>query len=350
MKGMQPNALVSKTAGIGVYTSPVRIHGERRVLNVGDLHLTNTNVGRHKDYMFNCMTVCDGITETMIERGITDLVLSGDVIGVREKNIRNREAFLYFMTVFKRWNDITGGNVYATIGNHDASESLTDFEMLVTLGYIKTPESVEYDNMMFHFLHYGDIKRDISVAEDKFNIAVVHNTIQVGSTTTWLPPDKMTFELSELKNLYGVSMVLAGHIHRPSVRAVTTSIGDKDITLVYLGNPTRPSAEPNLWEQVIYFIAETTDEGTDAESLLYDLTPSSELFYEELNVEEVLEDERGELFSIEELSDILKELSQYDLTGDMRYKDKLKKRGKVDPEALEVALRYVENAERSLEK
>lgn len=315
---------------------------------IGDLHISDKYSGRHVDYFRDCVDFLSDVTEEIKKNNVTHLFLTGDLIGrTTEKNLQSRDSLMYFMKVLQVWNELTNGNVYSIRGNHDFSEKLTDFEMFVTLGLIKTADYVDVGAIRFHLIDYGDHERSITVDDSKYNVAIMHTNLQIEGVTTWFIGGKDGVELSSLENLYGVDLVVAGHIHTPSLRLVTTSIKDRDISLFYPGNGTRPRYEPNIWDKC-YGVLFSTD-GVDVQlgQVEFKLKPSHEVFrstYEDIReVDEVIDD--APLFDIEQLSEILQQLNDYNLIGEGDYKSQIIKLGGIDKEAVDLALSYIEKVE-----
>lgn len=315
-------------------------------LIIGDPHISDKYSGRHVDYFRDCVEFIDMVTDEMRKNNVTHLICTGDWIGrTTEKNLQSRDTLMYFMKVLQVWNVMTNGNVYSARGNHDYSEKLTDFEMFVTLGLIKTADFIDVGSTRIHLINYGEHDREITVDENKYNVAVMHTNLQVEGQTNWFIGGNDGVELSSLENLYGVDLVVAGHIHNPSVRLVSTSIRDKEISLFYPGNGTRPRYEPNIWTKCFGILLSTDDEGTQLGQVEFKLRPSNEIFqstYEDMD-EDVIEN--TPVFNIEQLTDILNELKNYNIMGDADYKSQVVKFGGVDKEAVDLALDYIERVE-----
>lgn len=321
------------------------------MLFIGDLHISDRFSARHKNYLQLCIDFLQDVTKSIEENKVTHLFLTGDLVGrTTEKNFQSRQTLLYFIKVLQNWNDLTNGNVYTLRGNHDIGKSLTDFDFLVSIGLLKLADYVDVGSVRVHLLNYGEHNRQISVDKDKYNIALTHADIHVEGLTTWFYRSKEAVELAYMENLYGVDMVIGGHIHTPSEKIVETMIRDKPIQLVYPGNGTRPKLEKRLWNHCFGILVDSTDEDVSVGSILYELPDYHEVF-EFLDVE-VGEDglivDDSPTFSIEELSDILETLKNYNLVGDTGYKAQLIKLGGLDKEAVDLALAYIEKVEEEL--
>jgi predicted phosphodiesterase len=119
---------------------------EKRVLIVGDLHISDRFTGRHKDYLQNCFDCLDMIEKSIVENKVTHLICLGDWIGIgqAEKTLRKRSNLMRLLLVLKRWNDMLDGNVYSLKGNHDIGGNTTDFDLMVTLGYLKNVDKFQF--------------------------------------------------------------------------------------------------------------------------------------------------------------------------------------------------------------
>lgn len=323
----------------------------RRVLVIGDLHISDKFSSKHVDYFQDCIDFLAEITAIIKEKGITHVIHTGDLIGrTTEKNLKSRDSLTYMMSVLKYWNELTDGNVYSVRGNHDYSATTTDFEMFETLGFLKTADHIDIGAMRLHLINYGEHKRKIDFREDVYNAAVMHTNLQVEGVTTWFEGGHDGVELSSLENLYGVELVIAGHIHNPSERTVTTSIRDKSISLFYPGNGTRPRKERNLWDYCYAVLFDTDDEDVAIGQIEFKLRPKDEIFIEaEVDILDEDENEEEQLqvgkFNREDLADIMSQLKDYNLMGDADYKTQLKKLGGIDKDAVDLALSYIEAVE-----
>lgn len=315
---------------------------------VGDLHISDKYSGRHVDYLQDCIDFLDQITEEIKKNEVTHLILTGDLIGrTTEKNLQSRDTLMYFMKVLQHWNELTNGHVYSNRGNHDFSEKLTDFEMFVTLGLIKTPKTLDVGLVRFHLMDYGAHERAIDFDDDKYNVAVMHTELHVEGVTGWFFRSSEGVELSNLENLYGVEMVIAGHIHNPSVRPVQTSIRDKSITLFYPGNGTRPKYDSQVWTECFGVLFETDNNNVSTGQVTFKLKDPKEIYHKVFD--DIVEEEDDEdsvvngkpMFNIEELSEIMKQLTEYNIMGEADYRTQIANLGGLDREAVDLAFEYI---------
>lgn len=332
----------------------VTVEGAFRALTVGDLHLSDKHSNRHKNYFNSCVAHVNDITDLMVKEKITHLFLTGDIVGRTnaDKNMQTREGFLYLLTLFKKWNELTNWNVYSNWGNHDSGANLTDFSMLHSLGYIKTPSYVDFGNTRVHLLNFGETTRPIEFDADRYNVAITHGNLQIANKTTWFRAGE-GIEVSTLNNLYGVEFIIGGDIHTPSPHVVETAIKDKTVSLIYPGNGTRPAYDAHIWNQCFgVIITSSESDGTTVALHTFELEKPEDFYNlvvgEDAMLEEEENTESSPAFSIDELSNILAELTNYSLLDNMDYSDKVRKMGGLDDEATELALEYIKEAEREL--
>lgn len=356
-----------------------------KVLILGDLHFSDVYRGRYKDYLKNCTDVCDKITKILEDGHYTHFILTGDMVGVREKNLKHRNTLLTLISYLMVWNRYTNNNVYSLIGNHDLSGNITDFEVFEGMGLIKTSRFLqimnkggtdeEYKKLLcnreleqiggdrerdetqpvgyidisgvrYHFVDYGKESLPLKMGENGLaNVVICHNDIQVRGKTTWWKPSKVNYELSEQTNWEGVEVVVAGHIHNPSEEMVTTEIGDSPVTLVYVGCPTRPT-KLDTWEFVNGMVIEGAGVESRIQKMTIPLEPLSDLIKEgaEEELPEEVEEQVKESMTVKQLAEILEEVSKYGL-HENDIKAQIKRVSKLDTEAGELALKYYIEAE-----
>lgn len=319
-----------------------------KVAIVGDLHLSDRQVGKYIDYFKNCMDVCEQITNMLIHEGITHLILAGDVVGVADStNFKTQGARLAVIQLFKQWNVLTKNNVYAICGNHDTGSSIGDFEILKGAGLIKCCDDLVVGGFKFHFINYGDDNRALDINETLVNVAVTHSFFKVENQTNYIPIQGGV-ELSDMTNFKGVSVVANGHIHYPSNGYMTTSLAGHNISLLNLGSPTRPSAS-ETYMVVPMLICETHEEDGTMETFenvaCLNLRPKSELYRAEEPSEQVAVSMAAEeIANIEELNRILSEIEGIGVNTTLNFKEQLERFSNNNPEAVELAYSHIEKA------
>ena len=102
----------------------------------GDMHLSSTYTGTHKDYMSECYYTMSKIIDIVKGSTPSAVFFLGDVIGVNERNLKDRKFLMDVILFFHKLNTYTGGNVFSVKGNHDKG-AFSDFDLFVGLGLIK---------------------------------------------------------------------------------------------------------------------------------------------------------------------------------------------------------------------
>lgn len=323
-----------------------------KILVIGDLHISDRFSGRHINYLENCFDCLDMIEKSIVDNQITHLVCLGDWIGIglTEKNLKERRTLLRLIQVLQKWNKLLNGNVYSLRGNHDIGKNMTDYDFFVTMGLLKNVPQLDVGTCRLHMFNYGEETRSIYVDNDKYNIGCFHSNLLIEGLTTWYKGG-VGVELSSLKNLYGISMAIAGHIHNPSLRLVSTSINDSKISLFYPGCPTRPRLEPNMWDKA-YGVVITTDElDTQIDLINFDLKPLEEVFTTlEEDPTKGMDDEESTPFDLDTLNDILNELQYFNVNSGQDYVSQIKRVAGLDKTAADIALKYLEDAEAQFSK
>lgn len=312
-----------------------------KILFIGDLHITDAYVATHNDYWQECVDFITKITSDLQDNSITHLIFTGDIVGLREKNFKQRDSLMFFMMALKKWNELTNGNVYSVIGNHDIGGRTTDFDLFENVGLIKTSRTlghnyVDIDNLRVHLINYGDEYKEITLGNGD-NIAVTHADIQVTGKTTWWYPSAVRFELDSMTNWKGIEMIIAGHIHNPSIKMVSTDIEGKNCDLFYPGCPMRPRKGDN-WNVVYGVLCNTSNEKTAVDIVAFKLPEG--VFTQTTDDIDTAEVESMEVTRVEELAAILNTLSQYKLNSDDDIEGQIKRFSGIDTEAMNLALEY----------
>lgn len=296
-----------------------------KVLCFGDLHFSATYMGKHKAYLLECYTTMELIIKKVKEEKPKAIIFMGDIIGVNERNIRDRQFLTRVIMFFGSLYSLTKGNVFVVKGNHDIGD-FSDFDMLVGLGYIKNPSYIDYmgDNGLearFHLVNYGDENKPLQIEkEGASNIVFGHADYYIEGVTTWYR-SKDSIELKSLKNFCGVDLVFSGHIHTPSEEILYTRLPDgEEVGLFYVGSPSRVAERyDDCWYVSFEYSKEEASTKFDAQ--LLGLQPASEVFYEEQDFEYTEEEEaEKELAESKQkiLDDIVQEVINSRLaTGDL---------------------------------
>lgn len=323
------------------------------VLFIGDLHISDRYMGKHRNYLENCFKFLDQVYEIVKRRTIKKVVFMGDWIGVgpTEKNLRDRNVLCRLFAYLKKLNSIC--EVYSLAGNHDMGSNITDFEILVEIGFLKQVDYLDIeDELRIHMFNYGSESREIELDAKKVNIGAFHANLLIEGLTTWYRGGEGK-ELSSLTNLKGISYAIGGHIHDPSPGIVSTTIGGEDISLLYLGCGPRPAYTKDIYESVWGVVACVEDGEVRIEYEKIELPSVADTFdlrkVENKDKEEDIP-EVGQLFNTEELSQVLSQLSKYTLNEGIDYRSQVIARAGLDKVAGEVALQYIEAAEQAFEE
>lgn len=312
------------------------IHGGR-VLIFGDLHISSSFSGQHKNYQYECYYNMDKIISIVAKEKASAVIFLGDLVGVNEKNIRDRQFLMRTQNFFKVLNQATNGNVYSVKGNHDMGD-FTDFDFFEGLGYIKNPKYINYYGrkpgskkddgleIRFHLVNYGDEHKSLKLASSNdcaSDVVLGHCDYYIEGVTNWYSAGS-NVELSKLDNYQGVALVFSGHIHIPSDEMLFTTLKNGDsIGLFYLGSPARVTERfDDCWYLAFeYTKSDSEDEwSTSYDSIFMGLESADEVFYPK---EDFIEDESEEALRENEsakLTDIVKEIMDSRImTGDLNH-------------------------------
>lgn len=293
----------------------------------GDLHLSCMYEGKHKNYTEECYKNMGNILDKVKADSPVAVFLSGDVIGVNERNVRDRQFLMRIYLFLQTLNELTNGNVYSVKGNHDKGD-FADFDFFMGIGLIKNPDYVDLygcteeefkeggavPEVRFHFVNYGEESRKLSICtEGSSNVVIGHADYLIDGVTNWYS-HKGGIRLASLENFAGVELVIAGHIHNPSEEVLMTTIkGDEQIGLFYLGSPARTAER---FDDCWYIVFESQDGYTSYDAKLFGLDPYKEVFIEE---EECISDKTEEEIARDEenesLTNIVKEIMNGKITG-----------------------------------
>lgn len=322
----------------------------------GDMHLSCVYEGQHRSYTTECYKNMDNILKKVKKDKASAVIFLGDVIGVNERNIKDRQFLLRVYLFFKTLNDLTGGNVYAVKGNHDKGD-FSDFDFFLGMGLIKNPNYIDYHGcsekeynegnrdsleVRFHFVNYGEENRELTMSVDEgySNVVLGHADYLIDGVTNWYQ-HKGGVQLARLSNFKGVDLVISGHIHNPSEEILTTVIGgDSPIGLFYTGSPARTSERYNdCW----YLVFEFDGESTKYDANLFGLEPADLVFYpKETILNENMEDDDIARQS-ESLTNIVKEIMEGRMTSGDLFGQVRAVPGASD-EVKEIACRYLQRA------
>ena len=342
------------------------IHGGK-ILLFGDLHISSSFVGQHKNYVYECYKTMDLIKEKVAKEKASAIIFLGDLFGVSEKNIRDRQFLMRVHNFFKLLNQSTKGNVFSVKGNHDMGD-FTDFDYFEGTGLIKNPQYINYYGrkpgskvddgleVRFHLVNYGDEHKALKLAGDSTtatNVVLGHSDYYIEGATNWYSAGS-NVELSQLTNFQGVALVFSGHIHTPSDEMLFTTIKNEDsIGLFYLGCPTRVVERyDDCWYTTFeYCEADDGSWSTSYNCLLMGLDPADEVFYpiEDFITEDDDSPEADRKAESDKLTDIVKEIMESRImTGDLNRQIDMVPG--VSGVVKKIAKDYVEKATKSIKK
>lgn len=234
------------------------------ILVFGDLHFYDGIVGYHKNYEENTINVMRSITET-VESGLEDIdkdsgeelyvVFTMDLSGVKTsaKKFRTKNYALRVYQFFNNLNRLTNGNVYGIRGNHDISTTdISELDYLIGTGQVKVVDyfDSDIDSTRLHMFSYGDRLDSATLHEQHLNIAVTH--LNLGMEGVQFPFYAGEPTMVESTCLRDMDMIFGGHIHNPVSTVGRAMESGKSCCLAYLGCPTRPAYDKNLWNH--YFV------------------------------------------------------------------------------------------------
>lgn len=295
------------------------------ILIFGDLHFSDVFTGKHKNYLANCFSVLNTLTQLIEEKQPSAIVLEGDIVGWLETNVREREVLSMFCKILRSWTDNGKRRIYAVKGNHDM-KGYPEFLFLAELGIITTSAQCggyfdfyapDHDKaeVRFHIVDYKEEDRKLNLATDGVSNTVLgHNNYTIQGLTNWYS-EHDGIELGMLQNFAGIDLVISGHIHNPSPDFVSATMSDgSECMLFYPGCPTRPIKDRNMydscWAVEIKYNAETNN--TDILTLPVQLEPAADIFYsDEEFVDEKPEEVLQEELRKEALSEVLSDLLKY---------------------------------------
>lgn len=289
------------------------------ILVFGDLHLSSVYEGSHKLYLEECLYNMGRITKIVEERKPKAVIFLGDIIGVRERNIRDRRFLREVLLFFMHLNEVCESGVFAVKGNHDFGD-YPDFDLLIGLGYLKNPNILDFygddgsPQVRFHFVNYGYERKPLKLPEVSgfSNVVLCHADIQIPGVTNWYRTNG-GYELSTMDNWRGVDFVFPGHIHNPSSEFSYTTLDSNSVALFYVGSPSRVAERyDDCWYLRFTYVpgSEGEESSVDFSAELFGLRPARDVFLDNddfISDEDVKSDEE---LRQESLVNIVKEVME----------------------------------------
>jgi|GEM_PF-1712249 predicted phosphodiesterase len=330
--------------------TPSRVDGGK-ICIFGDLHLSIAFNGQHISYGTECYENMERIKEICKEEKPSAIIFLGDLIGVTERNIRDRQFLMRVMQFFEYLNVVTEGKVYSVKGNHDIGD-FSDYDFLVGMGLIKNPKYIDYYNdergweVRFHLVNYGHENEKLAITEATdavSNVVLGHADYYIDGVTNWYSA-KGGVELSKLGNFCGVELVISGHIHIPSTEILYTTLKDgNSIGIFYTGSPSRVAER---FDDCWYVTFEFNETGTECNQKLMNLKPAKDVFYpkEQFDLDLVDDEEIMSKEKSEKLTLLVKDIIESRLTtGDIV--SQIKSIPGFDDETKNLATDYYQKAE-----
>lgn len=301
------------------------IHGGK-ILVFGDLHISSSFSGQHKNYQYECYYNMDNIISIVNKEKASAVIFLGDLVGVNERNIRDRQFLMRTQNFFVELNKMTNGNVYSVKGNHDMGD-FTDFDFFEGLGYIRNPKYIDYYGrrdraakddgleIRFHLVNYGDEGKPLRLSKDSdcaSDVVLGHSDYYIEGVTNWYSAGS-NVDVSKLDNFQGVQLIFSGHIHTPSDEMLYTTLKNGEtIGLFFLGSPARVADRfDDCWYLSFNYCESDGEWSTAYDCLFMGLEPADEVFYPK---EDFVDDEDSEhserLQKSDKLTDIVKEIME----------------------------------------
>lgn len=290
-----------------------------RILIFGDLHLSSTYEGQHISYIKDCYENMETIKDICSAEKPKAIVFLGDLIGVNERTIRDRQFFMRVLQFFEYLNEITGNRVYSVKGNHDIG-NFTDFDFLKGMGLIRNPEYLDYyginkedgsetHEVRLHLVNYGHERENLKILDPEqevSNIVLGHADYYIEGVTNWYSA-RNGIELKMLDNYCGVELVISGHIHIPSDQILYTNLKDgSDIGLFFTGSPSRTAERfDDCWYVRIEYDG---CGGTNCDPMLMGIPDASEVFYPKEDFELDTENMDEQQIQSDKLTELVKEI------------------------------------------
>lgn len=285
------------------------VHRGGKLVIVGDTHFSEIYSGSHRDYFAESIALMESIY-SKVDDSVTGLILLGDIFGVREQRLRSLLFRSNLLTFFRRLQERLEKNnktlgfgaenafIACVKGNHDHSgvDNITEFEFFLEQNMFHNPRYVDVLNSeglktRLHFVNYGDERRELDVVEDEgvSNVVLGHGEYVIKDVTNWFHTGENAVNISDMENLWGIDLIISGHIHTPSQQFDTAVMANHEvIKLFYPGAPCRVAERVDD----VFYVVMTVGAGgeVDVEVREFGLPPADEVFLpKELLVGEEME-------------------------------------------------------------
>lgn len=280
-----------------------------KVLIFGDIHLTNKDIGRHKNYEKESLETITRIEKIVREEKPVAIFFLGDLIGYRDTVLQHGDFFTKVLNFFIGLNKATNGRVFTVKGNHDIAPR-TDFDTLDGIDLIKVPNYVDCENVRYHFVNYGEEYEPLDIPEDNniTNVVLGHNFYLPDTYYDGYGGKGEPILVPELKNMAGIKMIITGHIHGCMDDTATTILDGKEVFVYYTGSFSR-SASNDKHETSTYIRFEYLD---NSDRVSYTIEPVQLTPLEEILIpkEKILDAETADKVKEETIKEVVEVLAQ----------------------------------------
>lgn len=248
----------------------------KKILIVGDNHLSSSNRSNHTDYAtesLDCLKYIQSIVESEDVDYYIDL---GDIsYGKFELAYRAKIEDIYQKRFTK-----TNGKVFSVRGNHDMSnrtisewEYYTQHRKLMNNNDCLQSISDGYkyfdtDNVRWHLIDYGHEDTELVLGDGMYNIVCAHNFFKFSDTS--IANYGQAIELDNKEEWFGVDCLLVGHIHKEHYfKGTMKKNGEsKEVVLYYPGSIVRTDYIKNLPECGKVLLVTIEDDGEPTFSMI----------------------------------------------------------------------------------
>lgn len=285
----------------------------------GDLHLCDHDYGAHNDYAKESLEYFGRICEIAERRQCTHMIGTGDFTFGKFSTLEYRESV---EGILQRLMDLTKGNHYQLLGNHDtATNGMTEYQYYIRKKLMIPSQNLKLGALNITMLDYGKPgsythdKMNIVDSLDSINVVIGHQYFKFSDSD--IPNfGNRAILLDDFEPFYGADFLLCGHIHHRLVfkGSIAKNGTTHPLTVHYLGCMMRPAYREGLMDEkgCVAVLTVYSDGHMDydvEETELWPLDKSFNLVKKEKEKEKKeLKDERVDI------SDIVKNLDAHDRT------------------------------------
>lgn len=228
-----------------------------KILIYGDIHLSSRNYGAHKNYPLESLEYFKNITNTAEEIGATHIIGLGDLTYGRFNTLEYRKSVEDELI---KQNNICGGNRYELKGNHDtATYGMTEYEYYIQKGFIKKATNLKIENLNLNMVNFGEHEETdlLMTGDNDTNIVLMHDFFKFSDTS--LADYGKALKLDGFDKWGNVDYIIGGHIHNHEI--FEGFIGNKRVTVAYLGCPCRPAYRKGFMQETGWYVIITVESG-----------------------------------------------------------------------------------------